>query len=349
MNGVTDTMLFTLVHDFFKVYLPNIRKSSPHTIRAYQTSLELLLDFVKTKNQINLSQVTFEMIDCPMLCEFLDWIENERGCSVSTRNHRLMCIRSFYAYAAKMKPTTVIYYAQVEKVPRKRETQFEGIEHMTETAVKTILEQPDTKTSKGLRDRFLMILLYDTAARIQEVLDIRIKDVHIGKTPTVTLCGKGSKIRTIPLMSKTIEHFQNYIDIFHPEESLYSRQYLFYVVRHGQKNPMCADNARRLIHSYGTAAKKSCSDVPDNVYPHLWRHSRAMHLYQHGMDLTLLSQWLGHARLETTLVYAHADTEQKRKAIEKATSKDNPLNDRLDAARYTIDDDDTLKKLYGLR
>ena len=349
MTRVADVTLFSLVHDFFKIYLPNIRHSSPHTIRAYQTSLELLFDFVKAKKHIALSEITFEMIDCNMLSAFLDWVENERGCSIPTRNHRLMCICAFYAYAARMEPTAVVHHAEIYKVPRKKPTEPEIIEYMTEASVKAILKQPDTTTTKGLRDRFLMVLLYDTAARIQELLDIRIKDVHPGKTPTITLHGKGSKVRTVPLMEKTMEHFRNYVHVFHSEEGPYSNQRLFYVIRHGQKNRMCEDNARRLIHAYGVAAKELCPEVPDNVHPHLWRHSRAMHLYRHGMDLTLVSQWLGHARLDTTLIYAHADTERKRKAIEEATPADSPLKEKLNAARFTIEDEDVLKRLYGLR
>lgn len=223
------------------------------------------------------------------------------------------------------------------------------IEYMSEAAVKVILEQPDTRTKKGLRDQFLMVVLYDTGARIQEALDIRLRDIHLGKTSTILLHGKGSKARSIPLTEKTVEHLHNYISVFHPGESAYSDQYLFYVARCGQKNRMCEDNARRLIHSYGVAAKKICPEVPDNVHPHLWRHSRAMHLYQHGMDLTLVSQWLGHAQLETTLIYAHADTEQKRRAIESAIDPDSPLKAKLNLERFTVNDEDVLKQLYGLR
>ena len=349
MAGIADVTLFSLVHDFFRIYLPDMRHSSPHTIRAYQTSLELLFDFVKNKKKISLSEITFEMIDHSMLSSFLDWLEHERGCSVSTRNHRLMCISAFYAYAAKMEPTTVIHQAELCKVPRKKPDKPEIIEYMSESAVKAILAQPDTSTPKGLRDQFLMIFLYDTAARIQETLDIRLADIRPGKTPTVILRGKGSKVRTVPLMEKTVEHFQNYSKVFHPGESAHSEQYLFYVLRCGQKNRMCEDNARRMIFAYGEDAKKICAEVPDNVHPHLWRHSRAMHLYQRGMDLTLVSQWLGHARLDTTIIYARADTEQKRRAIAEATPPDSPLKEKLNAERFTVNDEDVLKQLYGLR
>jgi site-specific recombinase XerD len=349
MAGVIDTTLFSLVRDFFKVYLPDMRHSSPHTIRAYQTSLEMLFDFVKDRRKISLSEITFDMIDHNTLSAFLDWLENGRGCGIATRNHRLMCIGAFYAYAAKMEPTAVIYQAELAKVPRKKPDKPELIDYMSETAVKAILAQPDTSTPKGLRDRFLLMMFYDTAARIQEVLDIRLSDIRLGATPTVLLHGKGSKTRAVPLMEKTVGHFQNYIKVFHPGESAYSEQYLFYVARNGLKNRMCDDNARRLMFAYGEAAKKVCPDVPGNIHPHLWRHSRAMHLYQHGMDLTLISQWLGHARLDTTFIYAHADTEQKRRAIAEATPPDSPLKEKLNAARFTVDDDAVLKRLYGLR
>ena len=111
---------------------------------------------------------------------------------------------------------------------------------------------------------------------------------------------------------------------------------------------MSDSNARKMMAAYGKTASKLCPEVPEKVHPHLLRHSRPMHLYRHGMDLTLVSQWLGHAQLDTTLIYAYADTEHKRKAIEKATSSGSPLKKRLNAERFTVSDDDMLKRLYGL-
>jgi len=348
MAGVIDTTLFGLVHDFFKVYLPNQKKSSPHTIRAYQTALESLFDFIKEKRNISLSEITFEMIDNKLLTMFLDSLE-ENGCSISTRNHRLNCIRSFYIYAAGMDSTSVVYRAEILKVPRKKTDKPDFVDYMSEAAVKALLEQPDTLTKKGVRDQFLMLLMYDTAARIQEILSIYLCDIRLGKTPTIILRGKGSKIRTVPLMKQTVEHFENYTRIFHSEESDYSQQPLFYSDRRGEKSALDASTVRKMIAAYGETAREKCADIPQKIHPHLFRHSRAMHLYQHGMDLTLISQWLGHAQLDTTLIYAHADTEHKRKAIENATAKDSPLKNRLNAERYTVSDDDMLKKLYGLK
>jgi len=124
---------------------------------------------------------------------------------------------------------------------------------------------------------------------------------------------------------------------------------LFYTIKGNIKMPLDSSTIRKLIIAYGEAAREHCIEVPEHIHPHMLRHSRAMHLYQHGMGLTLLAQWLGHAQLETTLIYAYADTEHKRKAIEQATPVNSPLRKKLNSSRYTITDDETLKKLYGLK
>jgi site-specific recombinase XerD len=349
MAGVTDTTLFSLVHDYFRIHLPKMRNNSEHTIRSYQYSLESLFDYVKERKNINFFEITFEMIDHKMLAAYLEHLETERGCSITTRNQRLKCIRAFYSYAAKMKPVIIIHMAEIRKVPIKKGGKPEIVDYMTEAAVAALLNQPDVTTKKGLRDQFIMLILYDTAARVEELVDIHLNDIRLGKTPTVTLHGKFNKVRTIPLMEKTVEHYKNYMKAYHSDEDAYSSAHLFYTTRHKIKNRMSENNVRELVASYAPGAQKVCAEAPDKVHPHLFRHSRAMHLYQQGMDLTLLSQWLGHAQLDTTLMYAYADTEMKRRAIEASTSHDSPLKKKLNANRFTIDNEDTLKKLYGFR
>jgi site-specific recombinase XerD len=348
MKNVADATLFGLIHDFFKIYLPTQRGCSQHTIRSYQTAVETFLDFIKSENRIGLSQITFKMINAEILSAFLDSIE-QNGSSVSTRNHRLTSIRTFFDYAAKINPSTVIYLKEISKVPKKNIVKSDVVEYMSEPAVKAMLESADPLTKKGLRDRFLLMLMYDSAARVQEILNLRLCDIKQDKTVTVSLFGKGSKIRSVPLMKQTLDYYECYKQYFHPNENKYSEKYLFYTVMHGQQHTMYDSTVRRIVYAYRDAARKLCPDVPANVHPHMFRHSRAMHLYQHGMDLSLLSQWLGHSQIETTLIYAHADTEQKRKAIETATTGNNPLRKNLNAERYIITDDETLKRLYGLK
>lgn len=348
MGKIADEMLFRLIHDYLVVYLPSQRNSSPNTIRAYRTSLEMLLDFVKQQNKISLSKVSFRMLNEKSVTSFLDALETQRGCSISTRNHRLKCIRSFLKYAAMMEPTAVLHRAELFKVPVKKDTQTTIVEYMSESAIKALLAEPDATTKLGLRDQFFMILAYDTAARVQELADLRLRDIRLGKTPTIVLTGKGSKMRTVPLMRPTVLHLNNYLDAYHCGESLLSERPLFYTLREGTPRALSTDGIRKWIKRYGLSARMKCAEIPENVHPHLLRHSRAMHLYQNGMDLTLVSQWLGHANLEATLIYAHADTEQKRAAIEKATPMSNRLREGP-SSQFDVNDEEVLKRLYGLK
>lgn len=193
----------------------------------------------------------------------------------------------------------------------------------------------------------MLVLLYDTGARIQELLNIKLSDLHIGKSSSVKLHGKGNKTRIVPIMESTANRLQIYLKAFHPASNMLSSEYLFYVRRDGIKKRMTEDNARKLIHSYGEKARLIDKNIPQSVHPHLFRHSRAMHLYQNGMDLMLVSQWLGHSQFETTKIYARADTEMERKAIERASGNSN-LGEHVNSERYAISDDDTLRRLMAL-
>ena len=279
--------------------------------------------------------------------DFLSWLEYERGCSAQTVNHRLSCIRTFYKYVGLIHPVLAIHWHDVNRVPAKKTGKSLTVEFMTEPALKAVLAQPDVTAKNGLRDLFFMIMLYDSAARNSELLNLRVGDfVHNSTTPCVYLCGKGNKMRTVPVMKKTVEHFQKYRQIFHIDSS--AEQYMFFTTRRGVKQQMSDDNVARFLKIYGTMAKQQCSEVPDKVHPHMFRRTRAMHLYRAGMPLALLSEWLGHEDPETSLIYAYADTEMKRQAIEKATGGDNPLMSDKATAIWE-DNDDMIRKLYGLR
>lgn len=347
MGRIKDEAFFQMVHDYLKIYLPSQMCASAHTVRAYRMALDQLLEYTAAGRGIPIHEVTFSMLDSSTVSGYLDWLVAEKKCSASTRNHRFACIRSFFRYAAAVNPENIILQAGLDKIPKQKQERLAGVDYMSETAVKALLEQPDTKTRKGIRDQFFMVLMYDSAARIQEMLDLRVCDIRLGNTPTATLMGKGSKVRSVPLMPETINHFRNYMGLFHPDEQPHSRQPLFYVEQCGARHPMSDDNVRKFLRKYGASARKNCPEVPENVHPHLWRHSRAMHLYQHGMALSLVSQWLGHSNLETTLVYAYADTEQKRKAIEKSMGREVVAG--IDIPKYSVSDKDILKKLYGLK
>jgi site-specific recombinase XerD len=339
---------FVRIRDFIKVYLPKQRKLSENTIRSYRKALEQLLDFIKIKEHIPLSDITVEYITAENVNAYLSELEN-KGLNLSTVNQRLVAIRAFISYASMMDITVIANVKELENVPMRKTPSNTAIGYMTESAVTAVLSQPDISTEKGLRDRTLMMLMYDTGARVQEIVGITLGDLRLDNNPTVILHGKGNKSRIVPFTKNTANHLKLHMESSQKAIENAPDNPLFYSVLNGIIKPLSVRRVRDMIKDYVVAARKVCPQVPDNVHPHLFRHSRAMHLYQHGMDLTLVSQWLGHANLETTLVYAYADTEHKRAAIAKATSdgKKSPTNLKTD--RFTVSDEETLKLLCGLK
>lgn len=165
--------------------------------------------------------------------------------------------------------------------------------------------------------------------------------------PYVVIRGKGKKIRTVPIMDETVQHFRSYCRRFGIDTYDKSAP-LFYTMIHGEKCRMSDDNVARFIGKYADMARKSCAEVPKHVTPHMWRHSRAIHLYRKGVPLPLISEWLGHSNMETTLIYAYADTEMKRTAIEKATATNHPLYKQKET-ETTEGDNDNLRRYCGLK
>ena len=176
---------------------------------------------------------------------------------------------------------------------------------MSETALKTMLEQPEPATRCGRRDRFLMILLYDTGARMQEILDLKLKDLHLkDQTPCIYLTGKGNKTRPVRLMEKTIEHLQGYLKDVSSKTTTTRITISFTPLDGGQKGRMSEDNVSYFLKRYATAAHQVCSEVPLQMHAHLFRHTRAMHLYQAGIPLSYIKDFLGHVSINTTDIYA---------------------------------------------
>lgn len=340
-------VLFKLIRDFLTVFLPKQKAASPNTIKSYRNTLNLFLGYAAEKLNVSMIDLEFRYLSRELIESFLDWLQNEREYCVSSRNQRLACLRSFYKFAAGRNPTTVIYYKEMMHVPKKKQNTGHEIEFFSEAALQLILNQPDSSNRYGLRNLMFMILLYDTGCRVQEVLDLKIKNLHLTEsTPYVLITGKGKKTRLVPIMKKTVEHLKKYLKYYH--ENLNGENFLFYVVRKGETKSMSPDNVGKFINKYGVMARSISNEMPNHLSPHMFRHSRAMHLYRNGMPLPLLAEWLGHAQMSTTLTYyANADVKMKQEAIEKATSNLNPLfNDDINIDWE--DDEEMIKKLCGL-
>jgi integrase/recombinase XerD len=331
------------LREWFTAFLPRQRGAAPNTITSCRHTWNMLLSYAAGHHRAAIENVTFAMIDRATVTGFLDHMQAERSWTPSTRNQRLACIRSFFAYAAAAEPSLAIYLADLAAIPRLNGPAAAPVKYMTTDAVTALLAAPDPSTRLGLRDQFFMILMYDLAARDAEMLNLTIADIDASRL-TADLLGKGAKPRRLPITSETARHLARYTAVFHPSSEPAAP--LFYTVRNHRPARMSDDNVARFIRQRAATAKTRCPDVPARVHPHMLRHSRAMHLYQAGMPLALLTEWLGHADPETTLVYAHADTEMKRHALEKAAGEtsQSPL-----PAPLWHDRDDIIQRLCGLK
>lgn len=317
-----DDRFFKYVRHFLTVYLPKNRYCSENTVKSYRDTINLLRMYMEEKEVTSFAKITFDLLDHRLIGRFLDWLESERKCSVSTRNHRLAALKSFYKYVAQEDPSLMMAYMELGRVPVKKSS-GQTIAYMSEKALSTLLQQPND-TRRGIRDRFFMIFMYDTGARIQELLDLRLKDLHLNDSvPCVHLTGKGQKMRAVPLLKKTVKHLHLYMKHYHPPEARKNDNLLFYTVIKGKTGKMSADNVANFLKRYGVAARLDCLEVPERVYPHLFRHTRAMHLYQMGMPLSYIKDFLGHSSVNTTNIYASADVSMLKAALEKANTRDD--------------------------
>ena len=347
-TNVPSQLFFSLIRNYLLEFLPKTRNLSPCTVKAARDSINLLLDFCTNEQHIPLLQIHIETAGAMETIKgFVIWLEEKRNCSNSTINHRLSCIRSFFRYAAYEDALFVSMYQSMLSVPLRKITKDKTIDFLSENAMRVLLSTPDVYTLKGLRDAFYMSLMYDSGARNSEMISLKICDIVDTSTPYMLVNGKGRKKRCIPLMVRTMELYHRYLRKYfdagaHPNDSL------FYTIHNGKRFPMSVDNVAKFITKYAEMAKEKCDEILMHVHPHMFRRSRAMHLYRNGMPLVLLSEFLGHDNPETTLIYASADTEMKRQAIEKASN--HLVNtDFLTKEPLWSSDDEMIRKLYGLK
>lgn len=339
---------FRLLREYLTAYLPRQKNASDHTLKSYRETLNLFVTFLAERKSGKLYSVTFDDVTQDSVGEFLRWLSDSRGCGASTVNQRFSAIRAFLKYSGSREPMVNDCYTAMQAVPFRKKEKRLTVDHFSENSLEAMLRQPDPSKKKQHRDLFFMILLYDTGARDSEMLGLHPADIVIkGAAPYAVITGKGRKIRTVPIMEKTKQHFQSYIKRFGLDASDNTTP-LFYTEIHGSKCRMSDDNVARFIDKYAALARKECDEVPENVTPHMFRHSRALHLYRKGVPLPLISEWLGHSDMETTLIYAYADTEMKRTAIEMATASNHPLCKQEPFSSDNMDDD-SFRAYCGLR
>jgi site-specific recombinase XerD len=307
--------LFKLVTTFFTDYLGSQRNVSPHTAMAYRDGMKLLLKYASIKAGRTVPRLEVCDLTPALVFGFLDYLENERKNSIRTRNSRLAMIHSFFSYIIGEDPLSAELGQRILRIPFKKNV-HPALGYLNADETKNILESVDRTTAAGRRDYLLLALLYDSGARVQEVLDLRPCDFRFGSPPHAQLTGKGRKIRLCPLMPQTLRLVDGFLKERHrlqdDNEPLFQNRQGQKISRHG---------VRYILLKYVCLATEACSTLKNRtISPHTLRHSKAVHLLQSGIPLVTIKDFLGHADVRTTQIYVATDLEAKRKALQDSKS-----------------------------
>jgi site-specific recombinase XerD len=313
---------------FLGKYMHGEKNASPHTIQSYSVTFKLLLSFFEQTKTITPERLSMKDLTHETIVDFLNWIETTRNCSVSTRNQRLVAIHSFIRFVQKQSPENLFEFQKILNIPDKKCVKT-VVPFLTGEEMKTLLSMPSPSTRKGLRDMVLMAVLYDSAARVQELIDLKINDLRLNKFAVITLHGKGQKSRYVPITEKTKNLLESHLRCSSSNNGVSSGEQ--YVFVNQKKQQLSRWGISYIIKKY-VALAKLCDgfDVRFPITPHVFRHSKSVHLLQSGVNLIYIRDFLGHSDCSTTQIYAKADTETRRKALEAAYVDILPTNELPD-------------------
>ena len=300
------------INAFLNQYAPSHNTRSENTLKSYNVSMTLYLGFLETEKKVTAAKLCGEYFSVQHIEDWLIWLKTKRGCSPETCNVRLGSLRAFLKYLGKREASLLYLVNAASQIDRKK-TLRKKVSGMSKSAVSALLETPDLSTATGRRDMALLVLMYSTAARIDEVLSLKVGNLQLDAAkPCANIVGKGGKIRTMYLLPRAVEHVRAFLREFHGDEPD-PAAYLFYSRCGGGKMTQPAVNKR--IKKYAAMANKCCSDVPINLHAHQVRHAKASHWLEDGMNIVQISFLLGHEQLETTMKYLDITTEQKVEAL----------------------------------
>lgn len=333
---------YALARDYLHTYLPTVQRRSPKTIEAYRIGLECFLDYLRDQQNIKRAHVSFDHFERDHLKGWLAWMIDQRHYAARTVALRLSTVKAFLTYCSG-EDLTLVALSHRAKALRSPACARKPIEYLTEPQTRAVLAAFTGHTAKSRRNRMLLILLYDTAARVGEITSLRLQDLCLDPPGHVRLTGKGDKTRVVPLTGKTIEHLRIYLAEFHPNLThLPAGRPVFYSPHHGTPTRLSSDTVAAVLNSAATTARSICPSVPESIHCHMLRKTKAMDLYQQGIPLPIIMRLLGHENVSTTAAfYAFATVDMMREAVNAATPAINPPPAPLTEGK--------LQALYSLR
>ena len=300
------------VTNFLAHYLGAQRNLSANTIKAYRDVFTLLLRFCRDVRGIEPEKLRLEQMDVSLVEAFLDYLETERSSSPRTRNHRLAALHAFFRYVQAEDPTYMLQCQRILAVPQQRHAR-PTVTYLSKEELGEILAQPNIRTAAGRRDAVLLSILYDTGARVQELIDLSVGDVRLDPPAQLRLLGKGRKTRAVPLMESTVQLLRQHMQENRLNRAEQFDEPLFQNARHQR---LSRSGIRYILQKYLVKARGNCPSLDRVVTPHTLRHTKGMHLLQNGISLDMIRDFLGHVDVKTTQIYARANLEMKRKALE---------------------------------
>ena len=327
MNSITSD-----ITSFFSYYLPITAGYSENTIKSYRDTFILLFSFADKEKLIKSGKISINLFQKDNILLFLDWLESARNASVSTRNQRLAALKSFSKYMSMHSFENLECFQTVMDIPPKK-GESRTIDYLSVDAVALLLKQPDSNTRKGIRDLSILSLLYETACRVQELIDLKIGDISLTAPATVVVTGKGNKTRVVPISDNAASIIKKYILIYGISDNT---AYLF---TNKSAKPLTRAGVAYILNKHSQTARMINSPLFGNaiIHPHVLRHSKAMHLLESGVNLIYIRDFLGHSSVTTTEIYAKANPEIKRRFLENAASKID-----LSVTRYSQKEKETL-------
>jgi site-specific recombinase XerD len=314
MKQVTD--LAKYLSDFLGNHLSNERGVSINTVKSYSYTFILLINYMHDVKKITIEKLSFIHLTRNVVVDFLDWLQTERDCSNATRNQRLSAISSFIKYATYQVPTSLHESQQILSIPVKKMFKH-TISYLTIEGMELLLKQPDTTKGKGLRDLALLSLMYESAARVQEIIDLTPSSLFISSRPyKIELHGKGNKYRTVPLPENEVQILLKYMNQYELLKRENAQKPLFHNAW-GQKLTRNGINNVVIKHMASARAKNE-GLISAGISCHSIRHSKAMGLLDSKVQLIHIRDFLGHKSVLTTEIYARVNPKYTFEAIKNA-------------------------------
>jgi len=312
-----------LVTRFLTDHLAAQRNLSTNTVRAYRDVFSLLLRFCRDQHDIAIERLALKDIDATLVEAFLAHLASDRGSSVRTQNHRLAAIHSFFRYVQTEVPDHLLQCQQILAIPLRRHGRS-LVDYLSREYLSEILAQPDLRTRAGRRDAVLLSVLYDTGARVQELVDLSAGDVRLTSPAQVRLFGKGRKTRAVPLMDNTTQLLREHLHEHQLDRPERADRPLF---TNRQNKRLTRWGVQYILKKHVDAVRRIHPGLNQPVTPHTLRHTKAMHLLQSGISMDIIRDFLGHVDISTTQMYVRANLEMKRKALNSvaATSPIHPI------------------------